>query len=89
MTDGPVRAGAAAGSTPGGTLGLCPVIRMRPADHPPSQLHRPDERPPPGAVTVACIVGFVAVVLLAISPLFVVSGAFTAGVCAVAAREYR
>lgn len=84
-----MRAGAAAGSTPDGTLGLCPVIRMRPADHPPSDTYRPHERPPPGAVTVASVVAFVVVVLLAISPLLVVSGAFTAGVCAVAARECR
>ena len=84
-----MRAGAAAGSTPDGTLGLCPVIRMRPADHPPSDTYRPDERPPPGAVTVAVVVAFVATVLVAITPMLIVSGAFTAGVCAVAAREYR
>lgn len=62
---------------------------MRHPELRPSVTHRPDERPPPGAVTVASLVAVVALALLAISPALVLSGLFTAGVCAVAAREYR
>ena len=62
---------------------------MRHPELRPSVTHRPDERPPPGAVTVAAVVGLLAGALLAISPALVLSGLFTAGVCAVAAREHR
>ena len=86
---GSAPAGAPAGSTPGGTLGLCPVISVRHPELRPSVTHRPDERPPPGAVSAASVVAFVVLGLLAISPALVLSGLFTAGVCAVAARECR
>lgn len=81
--------GATAGSTPGGTLGLCPVIELRHPELRPSTTHRPAERPPPGAVTVASVVVLLVGVLLTVSPALVLSGFFTAGVCTVAAREYR
>lgn len=60
---------------------------MRHPELRPSTTHRPTERPPPGAVTVASVVVLLVGALLAISPALVLSGLFTAGVCAVAARE--
>jgi len=55
----------------------------------PSSSHRPDERPPPGGVTVAAVAAVAVAALLALSPALVLSAAFTGAVCAVAVRECR
>lgn len=91
---GPVRfefraSRGATGSTPGGTLGHSPVIRMR--QLPPTRPSEPywfDRYPPryAGLASVATLAVLAAVVLLSLSPFMLAAGAFAAAVCLVAVR---
>ena len=65
------------------------MIRMYHPDLRPSAQYRPDDRPPPGAASLAALLGFVLLVLAALSPLLALSGLFAGVVCAATVRECR